>query len=88
MSHSTEPYLSANIFGNSGTVGTDSETPMSSSVFLVRPRSRGSIKINPQDPVNGPPILDVGFYSDPLDLERMLEGIFEDEYSLYYFLTH
>lgn len=47
---------------------------MSAAVFLVRPRSRGSVYLNPED-VNGMPLLDVGYFSDANDMQSLLDGL-------------
>ena len=40
---------------------------------LVRPRSHGWIKLHSTDPLDHP-IIDPQYYSDPLDVQVMLEG--------------
>ncbi len=47
---------------------------MSAAVFLVRPRSRGGVYVNPTN-VSGLPILDVGYFDDPRDMQSMLDAV-------------
>lgn len=76
MSHSTRPYLSADVLYMTATTNlSETEIPMSSSIFLGRPRSRGSVRINPRN-VYGDPIIDVGFLRDARDLQMFLDGIY------------
>lgn len=75
MSHSTEPYLGGNVLHDEVNVdGSDGSSHMSSSIFLGRPKSRGSIKINPENPTFGAPILDMGYLRDSRDMLLFLDG--------------
>ncbi len=41
---------------------------------LVRPRSRGSLRLRSADP-DAPPIIDLGYFTDPADMPRMIEAV-------------
>ncbi|CAL8104526.1 unnamed protein product [Orchesella dallaii] len=74
MAHSSEPYLL--VENNSTTDDGGKGVPMSVEVFVVRPKSRGSIKLNVDDP-NGPPLIDPQYLMDPRDLQIALDGVKE-----------
>ncbi|CAL8117898.1 unnamed protein product [Orchesella dallaii] len=52
----------------------DWEVPFVISIYLTRPRSCGTISLNPRN-VSGDPILDFNMLSDPEDLEVLVDGI-------------
>jgi len=65
-----------------GADGTDSAISMLSyyneiSVWttLVAPKSRGWVKLNKADPIWSQPVIDPRFFSDPQDLEALVEGL-------------
>ncbi|NPT61040.1 GMC family oxidoreductase [Paraburkholderia elongata] len=43
-------------------------------VVIAKPRSRGSLGVNPAN-VDAPPKIDFNYLSDPVDRERMIEGL-------------
>ncbi|CAL8122598.1 unnamed protein product [Orchesella dallaii] len=74
MAHSTESYF---IVDNATSLFPEKiEVPMSVQAFLGRPKSRGSIKLNPEDP-NGPPLIDPQHLMDPRDMQIALDGVKE-----------
>ena len=42
--------------------------------ILQKPLARGSISLNPLDPVNGAPLIDFQTFANPIDLEMMVEA--------------
>ncbi|XP_043465866.1 glucose dehydrogenase [FAD, quinone]-like [Leptopilina heterotoma] len=42
---------------------------------LLNPKSRGTITLNPSDPIMGPPVIRQGFFTKSPDRERLREGI-------------
>ncbi|ODM93389.1 Glucose dehydrogenase [FAD, quinone] [Orchesella cincta] len=75
MAHSTESYLAGT--GNGGAPAMDftnsTEVPMAIEAFVSRPKSRGTIKLDPANPF-GPPLIDPMHLSDPRDLQIALEA--------------
>ncbi|ODM92682.1 Oxygen-dependent choline dehydrogenase, partial [Orchesella cincta] len=53
---------------------SDYETIIRAAPILVRPNSRGSIKLNP-DNVDGPPLVDFNMLSDSQDMDVLVEGV-------------
>ncbi len=49
------------------------DTGFSCHVCLLRPKSRGSVKLQSADPMK-PPLIDPSFFGDPEDLEAMIAG--------------
>jgi 5-(hydroxymethyl)furfural/furfural oxidase len=43
-------------------------------VIIAKPRSRGSLSLNPAN-VDAPPQIDFNYLSDPVDRENMVEGL-------------
>jgi choline dehydrogenase len=43
-------------------------------VYLLKPHSRGSVRLRARDP-EVPPVIDHGFLAEPRDVERLLDGI-------------
>ncbi|CAL8117908.1 unnamed protein product [Orchesella dallaii] len=52
----------------------DWETSIQLTVYLGRPKSSGTITLNPQN-ASGPPLIDFNFLSHPEDMEVLLNGI-------------
>lgn len=50
------------------------EAGMTAAIYLTRPKSRGSLALNPVD-IYGPPILDVAYVRDPRDMQILIEGL-------------
>ncbi len=70
MAHSTEPFYSPSFLRDST---NPNEVLITPPISLSRPKSRGSIQLNPRDPF-GLPIINVNFLSDPRDVEALLDG--------------
>jgi choline dehydrogenase-like flavoprotein len=49
--------------------------PFTLSVVLVSPHSRGSISLNPQNPLSGMPRIDLGIYTSPADIEITYQAL-------------
>lgn len=43
-------------------------------VALMRPRSRGKVRLRSTEPEDGP-LIDLGYFADPEDMPRMLQGV-------------
>lgn len=71
MGHSVQAFYSTGLFDN--VTLQPWEAPMLGYNFIMRPKSRGSIRLNPSDP-NGLPLIDVGYLSDPRDVQISLDG--------------
>lgn len=54
--------------------GADRRFEASAATFVMRPRSRGSVRLASQDP-RVPPVVDHGLLTDPVDAEVLAEGI-------------
>ena len=54
--------------------GVDGRFEASAATFVMRPRSRGSVRLTSQDP-RVPPIVDHGLLADPVDAGVLAEGI-------------
>jgi choline dehydrogenase len=54
--------------------GADGRFEASAATFVMRPRSRGSVRLASEDP-RVPPVVDHGLLADPIDAEVLAEGI-------------
>jgi choline dehydrogenase len=54
--------------------GADGRFEASAATFVMRPRSRGSVRLASEDP-RVPPVVDHGLLADPVDAEVLVEGI-------------
>ena len=52
---------------------TEEDTEFGAEIVLLRPRSRGSVRLRSRDP-HDPPLIDLPNLDDPSDLERLAEG--------------
>ena len=52
---------------------TDEDTEIGAEVVLLRPRSRGSVRLRSHDPLD-PPVIELPSLGDPADVERLAEG--------------
>jgi len=52
-----------------------SETSVFVSINLARQKSRGTVKLNPEDPVNGMPVIDFNYLADERDVDVLLEAV-------------
>ena len=52
---------------------TEEDTEYGAEVVLLRPRSRGSVRLRSSDP-NDPPVIELPNLDDPSDVERLAEG--------------
>jgi choline dehydrogenase len=57
-----------------GNIRTANESGFAMAVSLMNPRSSGELRLRSADP-SVPPIVDVGFFTDPGDLPRFLQGV-------------
>ncbi len=70
------PYDMHHVVGGPHRAEDESPTGWIGSIScpLIRPRSRGRVRLRSTDPT-APPIIDHGFLTDPADLSRLAEGI-------------
>ena len=52
---------------------TEEDTDFGAEVVLLRPRSRGSVRLRSSDP-RDPPLIELPNLDDPSDIERLAEG--------------
>jgi choline dehydrogenase-like flavoprotein len=52
---------------------TEEDTEFGAEVVLLRPRSRGSVRLRSDDPLD-PPLIELPNLDDPADVERLVEG--------------
>lgn len=52
---------------------TEEDTEFGAEVVLLRPRSRGSVRLRSDDPLD-PPLIELPNLDDPTDVERLVEG--------------
>lgn len=73
MAHSKQPWVRVSGMQSDSKNLAPGEASMFMYMFLGRPKSRGSIKIDPKDKY-GNAIIDMGFLTDSRDLQMFVEG--------------
>ena len=67
------PDLQFLVGGPYGDVGSDRALCFVAAAVL-KPKSRGSVRVTSLDP-NAPPQIDLGYFTEPADLDRLVEGM-------------